>query len=243
VSFLKVVGVQKRIGGLVAVNNVSFEVQRGEIVGIVGPNGAGKTTLFNVITAFLPADAGSIEFDGKRITGLRTDEICGLGLVRTFQHAQPFQELTALENVMIGAFARRADREEARERAGDTLRMLQLAHRASVPAGTLSPAELKRLELARAVATEPMMILVDECMAGLRPIEIGALIECIRKLNAEGMTIVFIEHVMSAMEALAERVVVLHHGEKLAEGRLGDVFSDEVVVEAYFGREMALARD
>lgn len=238
-SLLTVAGVTKRIGGLVAVNNVSFTVAPVEIVGIIGPNGAGKTTLFNLITAFLRADAGRIAFDGTDITRRRPDEIARLGLVRTFQHAQPFRQLTVMENAMIGAFARCPDRGEARERGREALRRLELEPRASMLAANLSPAELKRLELARAVAAGPRMLLLDECMAGLRPLEVATLVECIRKLNASGVTILLIEHVMSALEALADRVVVLHHGEKLAEGGLDDVFRDDDVVEAYLGRETA----
>jgi len=241
VSLLTVENVTKRIGGLVAVNGVSFAVAPSEIVGIIGPNGAGKTTVFNLVTAFLPVDTGRISFDGRDITRLRTDEISRLGLVRTFQHAQPFAQLTVLENAMIGAFARGAGRHQARARGREALHLLGLEVHSSIPAGRLSPAELKRLELARAVATEPRMLLLDECMAGLRPPEVATLVECIRTLNAGGIAIVLIEHVMSAMEALADRIVVLHHGEKLAEGGLGDVFGDAAVVEAYLGKETALA--
>jgi branched-chain amino acid transport system ATP-binding protein len=240
-SLLTVAHVTKRIGGLVAVNDVSFRVAPSEMVGIIGPNGAGKTTLFNVISGFLRADAGRVQFNGTEVTHRRPDEICRLGLVRTFQHAQPFPQLTVLENAMIGAFVRYADRRPARERAREALRLLDLDGRAATPAGRLSPAELKRLELARAVATEPKMLLLDECMAGLRPLEVAALVDSIRRLNASGVTVVLIEHVISAMTALAERIVVLHHGVKLAEGAPGVVFSDDAVVEAYLGRDTVLA--
>ncbi len=236
-SLLAVESVRKRIGGIVALNDVSFAVDEGEIFGVIGPNGAGKTTLFNVITAFMRPDAGAVRFAGHRIDRLRPDQICRLGIVRTFQHAQPFLDLSVLENVMIGGFARHPDRRTARARALAALRMLDLEHRAADPGRGLPPADLKKLELARALAADPRLLLLDECMAGLRSREIDALITCIQRLNAGGVTVIVIDHVISAIRALAGRVVMLHHGEKCAEGPVETIFSDRNVIDAYLGAE------
>ncbi len=236
-SLLEIKGVSKRFGGLLAVNGLSFQVEQGQIYGIIGPNGAGKTTLFNLILSFYPLTGGTIFFGGEKINHLRSDEICLLGIARTFQHAQPFLDLTAIENVMIGAFARYKDADQAREKARATLRVLDLEHRAESPGRDLPPADLKKLEIARALATEPRLLLLDECMAGLRPLEVQGLIHCLKKLNRDGITFMVIEHVISAISSLAQRLMVLHHGEKIAEGEPKEIFQDKAVIEAYLGEE------
>ena len=236
-SLLKVDGVQKAFGGLVAVNQVSFQVEEGEIIGVIGPNGAGKTTLFNLITAFYPVDRGSISFRGERVDRLRADQVCLRGVARTFQRAQPFLDLTVLENVMIGAFAKFKERNAAKENAYITLQRLGMENKAYSPGRNLVPADLKRLEIARALATEPKLLLLDECMAGLRPLEIQGLIHCIQDLNRQGMTFMVIEHVISAISSLAQKIMVLHHGEKIAAGEPREIFKNQRVIEAYLGED------
>ncbi len=236
-SLLKVDGVKKTFGGLTAVNQVSFEVKEGEVIGIIGPNGAGKSTLFNLITAFYPLDQGSISFRGEKVDHLRADQVCLRGVARTFQHAQPFLDLTVIENVMIGAFSRFKDREVAKEKAYATLQCLGLEAKAFFLGRNLPPADLKRLEIARALATEPKLLLLDECMAGLRPLEIQGLIHCIKEVHGQGISLMVIEHVMSAISSLAQKIIVLHHGEKIAEGEPKEIFQNQKVIEAYLGED------
>jgi branched-chain amino acid transport system ATP-binding protein len=240
-SLLKVDGITKRFGGLVAVDNVSVQVEEGEIVGVIGPNGAGKSTLFNLITAFYPLNAGSISFLGEKIDHLRTDQVCLRGVGRTFQHAQPFSELTVIENVMVGAFARCKDRNMAKEKAYETLQCLRMEGKANSLGGSLPPADLKRMEIARALATEPKLLLLDECMTGLRPLEIQELIHCIKELHGQGLSIMVIEHVMSVINSLAQKIIVLHHGEKIAEGEPEEIFQNQKVIEAYLGEDTTYA--
>jgi len=240
-NLLKVDGIKKRFGGLIAIDEVSFQVNEGEIIGIIGPNGAGKSTLFNLITSFYPLDEGSISFLGEKVDHLRTDQVCLRGIARTFQHAKPFPDLTVIENVMIGAFTRFKDRNMAKEKAYATLQCLRMEGKAYSLGGGLPPADLKKLEIARALATEPKLLLLDECMTGLRPLEVQDLIHCIKELHGQGLTFMVIEHVMSAISSLAQKIIVLHHGEKIAEGESKEIFHNQKVIEAYLGEDTLYA--
>ena len=235
---LTVDDVGKRFRGLVAVDRVTFEVAKGEIFAVIGPNGAGKTTLFNMIAGVLAPDTGSITFAGERIEGLASDKICRRGIGRTFQIVRPFPGLTVEQNVIIGALMHRRHVTDARERAHEVLRRLDLFGKRTQTASSLTLPDRKRLELARALATEPKLLLLDEVMAGLRPTEIDWIVATLRELNREtGLTILLIEHVMRAVMALAERVLVLHHGAAIAEGTPDAVVRDASVIDSYLGAE------
>jgi branched-chain amino acid transport system ATP-binding protein len=234
---LEVTGLTKRFGGVVANRDISFAVRPGELVGVIGPNGAGKSTLFDLITGFTRADAGTVRLDGADVTRLRPDQLCRLGVGRTFQKLRPFHEMTALENVMIGAFLGTADVAQAREAAAAALDRVGLGDRASAHARGLSTGQRKRLELARALATEPALLLLDEVMAGLNPTEIGTLMGLIGGLHASGMAILLIEHNMRAVMTLSQRVVVLNFGERVAEGPPAVIAGHPAVIEAYLGEE------
>ncbi len=233
---LEVRGVSKRFGGLTALSGVDFAVGAGEVVGIIGPNGAGKTTLFHLISGFYRPSGGEVRFDGRAIAGLRPHAVCRLGIARTFQLVQPFPTLTVLANAMIGAFTRVRRPAAARDAARRALAAVDLEAKAEHEARTLTLSERKRLEVARALATGPRLLLLDEVMAGLTAAEIGLTIELCRRLRGEGLTILVIEHVLRAMMALADRLVVLHHGEKIAEGTPAAIARDPRVVQAYLGR-------
>jgi len=237
-TLLAVDHLTKRFRGLLAVDDVSFRVDAGDIVAIIGPNGAGKTTLFNMIAgAFLP-DQGSITFAGERIDGRTPDAICRRGIGRTFQLVRPFPALAVEDNVLIGALLHRPKVEAARTHAHDVLRRLDLYDKREQLAAALTLPDRKRLEVARALATDPRLLLLDEVMAGLRPAETDRMVAILRDLNREtGLTIVLIEHVMRAVMALASRVIVLHHGAAIAQGAPEDVVREPAVVESYLGGE------
>ncbi len=228
----------KRFGGLVAVRDVSFQIQKGEILGLIGPNGAGKTTIFNLVTGFIPPDTGQVVFQGETITGLMPPhQICLKHIGRTFQVVKPFKGMTVLENVMVGSFARVKNAQEARKLALGVLTFLGLAKHRDSLASSLTIADRKRLELGRALATRPDLLLMDEVVAGLNPKETEEMIGIIKKISDQGITIFMIAHVMKAVMTLSHRIVVLHHGEKIAEGTPLEISRDKRVIEAYLGEE------
>jgi branched-chain amino acid transport system ATP-binding protein len=233
--------VTKRFGGLTAVRQVSLEVAAGDLVGIIGPNGAGKTTLFNVIAGYYRPDEGRVRFEGHDITGQAPHAICRLGLTRTFQLVKPFGNLSVLDNVMIGSLTRVTGVRSARADAERVIETCGLSPHAHARARALPIGLRKRLEVARALATRPRLLLLDEVMAGLNPSELAEMVDLIRRLHAEGLTLIVIEHIMAAMMRLARRIVVLHHGEKIAEGAPAAVAADRRVIDAYLGEEFVLA--
>jgi branched-chain amino acid transport system ATP-binding protein len=237
-ALLSLDDVTKRFRGLVAVDEVSFDVAAGEICGVIGPNGAGKTTLFNMIAGVFEPDGGSISFAGQRIDGLPADRICRRGIGRTFQLVRPFPGLTVEDNVIVGGLLHRASVPAARAEAHDLLRRLDLFDKRHQRASSLTLPDRKRLEVARALATDPKLLLLDEVMAGLRPTETDRLVAVLKALNHDtGLTIVLIEHVMRAVMALATHIVVLHHGALIADGPPESVVRDAAVIESYLGVE------
>jgi branched-chain amino acid transport system ATP-binding protein len=236
VSLLSVVGVSKRFGGIVANRGISFAVEPGELVGIIGPNGAGKSTLFEVISGFYHPDEGEVRLDGARITGLSPDVVCRRGVARTFQKLRPFQALTVLDNVMVGALTRTKDVAHARERARELIRKVGLGEKTDAHARTLSTGQRKRLELARALATEPRILLLDEVTGGVDQRSIPELVRLVRELHAGGLTLLVIEHNMRVLTAVAQRIIALHLGEVIADAAPDVVARDRRVVEAYLGQ-------
>ncbi len=240
-SLLEVEAVSKSFRGLRALSDVSLQVEGDEFVGVIGPNGAGKTTLFSIIAGQLPPSSGHVRFDGRDITGWPPHRVARAGLVRTFQLMRPFESMSVLDNVAVAAHSRRRQRAAARDAAAAVIHRIGLDEFRDRPAGVLPTAGLKRLELARALALEPRVLLLDEVLAGLVPTERLPLIELLRSLAAEHITVMFIEHVMAAVMALSQRVVVLHEGRVLAEGTPDAVTADPRVVEAYLGEEFLIA--
>ena len=235
-SLLEVAGLTKRFGGVFANQDVSLNVRRGEIVGLIGPNGAGKTTLFNLVTGFIRPDSGTVRFAGAEVTGMRPDRLCHLGIARTFQILKPFPRLTVEENVMVGALARGGGLAEARETARGCLSRVGLDHKRAVQARGLSTGQRKRLEMARALATAPTLLLLDEITGGVDQPSIPGLIELVGRLRDEGVTLLVIEHNMRVIMGLADRVVFLHLGAKLAEGPPREIASHPEVISLYLGR-------
>jgi len=225
----------KRFGGLRAVQDLSFSVKETETVALIGPNGAGKTTSFNLVTGFYRPDSGSVSAFGREIVGLRPHDICAHGLARTFQVAKPFGGMTVLANVMTGAFLRDKTPDGARLRARAAIEFVGLAAREHTPARDLTTIDQRRLEMARALATDPRILLLDEVMAGLNPAEIDQAVALVGKLSKRGLTIVIVEHVMRAIMAVARHIVVLDHGQKIAEGSPNEIVANPEVVRAYLG--------
>ena len=237
-ALLAVEGVSKRFRGLVAVDRVDFEVPDGDIFAVIGPNGAGKTTLFNTIAGALSPDNGTITFAGERIEGRPSDRICRLGIGRTFQIVRPFPALSVEDNVTIGALLHRQPVPDARAHAHEVLRRLDLYAKRAQRASALTLPDRKRLEVARALATDPKLLLLDEVMAGLRPTETDRMVAILKELNNDsGLTILLIEHVMRAVMALATHVLVMHHGAAIANGTPAEVVRDRAVIDSYLGAE------
>jgi branched-chain amino acid transport system ATP-binding protein len=236
---LEVRDLSKRFGGLAALDGAALDVAEGEIVALIGPNGAGKTTLFASISGFVRPDTGSVRFGGADIKGLAQHVICVRGLARTFQIVQPFEKLSVRENIAVGAHLRLPARRDALAHAEAVARRVGLAHRLDQPAASLTVAARKRLELAKALATNPKLLLLDEVMAGLNPTEVDEVVAIIRAIRADGVTVLLTEHVMQAVVSLADRVYVLANGRIIAKGTTASVTSDPIVIEAYLGRGAA----
>jgi len=240
-KILELQTVRKYFGGIKAVESFSLDVNEGDIVGLIGPNGAGKSTLFNCVAGVFPPTAGDILFLGEKINGQKPWDLCHKGLARTFQIVKPFASRSVLYNVMVGAFATTDKRSEAEQRAREVLQHLNMDDKKDQRAGNLTIADRKRLEIARALATRPKLLLLDEVMAGLRPTEVDEMVAIIKRLREGGMTIFVIEHIMRAIMALSDRIAVLHFGTKIAEGNPQEITRDERVIKAYLGEDYGAA--
>lgn len=236
-GLLEVKNLSKSFGGLVANQHISLTIEEGETVGLIGPNGAGKTTLFNCIAGVYGPDEGRVLFKGEDITGHPPESVCKAGIARTFQLVKIFTDMTALDNVMVGAFVRTSARVKARDRAMEVLEIAGLAGKRDTLAAALTVADRKRLELARALATQPQLLLLDEVMAGLNPRETQEAVDLIRNLHEIGVTVFLVEHVMEAIMPISDRIVVLNYGKKLAEGPPGEIARSEKVIQAYLGEK------
>jgi branched-chain amino acid transport system ATP-binding protein len=232
---LVVKDLSKSFGGLRAVQGVNLTVRENEILALIGPNGAGKTTAFNLIMGFYRPDGGSVVAFGREIVGLRPHDVCKHGLARTFQVAKPFGGMTVLENVMTGSFLRHRQPTAARDKAREAIAFVGLSARENTPARDLTTIDQRRLEMARALATQPRMLLLDEVMAGLNPAEVDQAVALVQKLAAQGLSIVIVEHLMRAVMALAKHIIVLDHGQKIAEGNPTEVIANPEVIRAYLG--------
>ena len=235
-AILRVENVSKRFGGVIALNRVSLEVNEGEFLGIIGPNGAGKTTLFNIITGFIKPDEGRMVYRGIDITGLPPHRIARMGIARTFQIMRPLENLSVLDNLIIYALPRCGSVGKAREKAEETLKIVDLEDKKDLLARELNAAEKRRLELARAIVGEPKLLLLDEVLAGLSPSEIDRSIDLLGKIHRRGITIMMVEHVMRAVMRISERIVVINYGSIIAEGTPEEISRDPRVIEAYLGR-------
>jgi branched-chain amino acid transport system ATP-binding protein len=237
-SLIEVKNVSKQFGGLAALTDVSFVLNKDEILGLIGPNGAGKTTMFNVINGFYPPTKGDVFLNGKRVTNLRPHVLCKLGVARTFQVVKPLQRMTTLDNVIASAFIRTKSKAEAQEVSLEVLKFTSLYDDINVLSKGLPLGKRKRLEIARALATRPEIILLDEAFAGLNPTEINEQIEIVKRIRTErGITILIIEHHMKVIMDVSDRIVVLNYGEKIAEGTPSEIGHSPVVIEAYLGEE------
>jgi branched-chain amino acid transport system ATP-binding protein len=228
--------VTKKFGGLMALRDVSFHINSGEILGLIGPNGAGKTTLFNAVAGVFRPESGKIRFNGEEITGLPPFELSLKGIARTFQITKPFLNITVLDNMMVGALSKEKNLVAAKKISLEFLEFVGLASKKDLLAANLTLEDRKRLELARALATKPRLLLLDEVMAGLNPKEMEDTLKLIRKVHAEGMTLFVVEHVMKAIMSVSHRVMVLHHGEKIAEGAPNQIVQNQKVIDAYLGQ-------
>lgn len=234
-TLLRVQGISKRFGGVQAVKDLSFELARGEILGLLGPNGAGKTTAFNMIAGFFKPDEGRISFEGQEIQGSNPWTICRCGIARTFQLSKPFGGLTTLENVMVGGFARHADRGAARDRAEEIVSFLDMQAKRDVDAHDLTAFDRRKLELGRALATGPRLLLMDEVVAGATPTEASEMVELVKKVRQRGVTVLIVEHVMKVIMGLSDRVIVMENGRLIADGPPAQVVKRREVLSAYFG--------
>lgn len=243
-AFLEVKGISKHFGGLRAVSDLDFHAEKGEILGLIGPNGSGKTTVFNLITGFFKPDQGSIIFKEAEISGERPHSICKKGIARTFQIVKPFPKMTVLENVMVGAYCRTNSEHVAREKARSALDLVGLLPKIEALGMDLTTIDLKRVELARALATEPGLLLLDEVLSGLTPRESDLAVALLKKIRqTSGITILVIEHVMRALMSLADRIVVIHQGRKIAVGSPREIGQDQRVIDAYLGEKLIIQQE
>ena len=240
-ALLEVNNMTKEFGGLRAVDSLSLAIEEGQIFGLIGPNGAGKSTAFNCIAGVFPPTAGEITFAGRNTNGSKPWDLCKQGLARTFQIVKPFGSKSVLYNVTVGSFATTNSRNEAEAKALEVLEYLNFADKKDVLAANLTIADRKRLEIAKALATEPKLLLLDEVMAGLRPSEVDEMVEILKGLRSRGITIFVIEHIMRAIMALSDRIVVIQFGKKIAEGTPDEIANNEQVIKAYLGEDYAAA--